>query len=197
MLMSPLALVVLLSPQEPRPVDLGPVLAELRGLRQQVSLLELGVRQRDAALEEMRSQLRSLGSEVSEVKERSAPAPAAPFVGAPPAPSDAVGVAKTVVFAPRLEGDNVRRGDLVKVRVRRVEAGGFRPVGDVELGQEGFVDLPIDLSGALYVADWATGDGQTFTLILRDGATQAEAASAKVKPLQAEGHFLFVGYRLQ
>ena len=101
------------------------------------------------------------------------------------------------MFAPRLEGDNVRRRDLVKVRVRRVEAGGFRPVGEVELGQDGTVDLPIDQNGALYVADWSTGDGQTFTLILRDGASHQEAASVKVRPEQAEGHFIFVGSRLQ
>lgn len=197
MLMSPLALVLLLSPQEGRPMDLGPLVGELRGLRQQVALLELAVRQRDASLEEMRTQLRALGSDLAEAKERSTPPPSGPFIGGPPLPSDAVGVAKAVVFAPRLEGDNVRRRDLVKVRVRRVEPGGFRTVGEVELGADGFVDLPIDQNGALYLADWSTGDGQAFTLILRDGATHQEAASAKVKTLQAEGHFLFVGYRLQ
>lgn len=199
MLMSPLALVLLLGPQEGRPaaVDMGPVLSELRGLRQQVSLLELALRERDAALSEMRTQLRTLGTELSEVKERSAPAPSSPFIGGPPVPSDAVGVASTVVFAPRLEGDNVRRRDLVKVRVRRVEPGGFRAVGEVELGQDGFVDLPIDQNGALYVADWSTGDGQTFALVLRDGATNQEAAAVKVKPEQSEGRFFFVGYRLQ
>jgi hypothetical protein len=188
---------LLLSPQEGQPVNLEPVLAEMRGLRQQISLLELAIRQRDAALDEMRGQMRSLGSELAEVKERSAPPPSSAFIGGPPLASDAVGVAKTVVFAPRLEGDNVRRRDLVKVRVRRVEPGGFRPVGEVELGQDGTVDLPIDQNGALYVADWSTGDGQTFTLILRDGASHQEAASVKVRPEQAEGVFLFVGYRLQ
>lgn len=196
MLIGPLALILLLQPPEGRPLDVGPLLGELRGLRQQVALLELAVRQREAALDEMRTQLRTVASELAEVKELSAPPPSGPFMGAPPAPSDAVGVAKTVVFAPRLEGDNVRRRDLVKVRVRRVETGGLRVVGEVELGADGFVDLPIDQNGALYVADWSTGDGQTFTLILRDGATQQEAASAKVKPLQAEGFFFFVGYRL-
>jgi len=197
MLMSPLALVLLLSPQEGRPVDLGPVLAELRGLRQQMSLLELAVRQRDTALDEMRTQLRAMGTELGDVKERSAPPPSGPFIGAPPLSSDAVGVAKAVVFAPRLEGDNVRRRDLVKVRVRRVETSGLRPVGEVELGQDGFVDLPVDQNGALYVAEWSTGDGQAFTLVLRDGATHQEVASAKVKLQQAEGFFFFVGYRLQ
>jgi hypothetical protein len=145
----------------------------------------------------MKTQLRAMGGELAEVKERSTPPPSSPFIGAPPTSSDAVGVAKAVVFAPRLEGDNVRRRDLVKVRVRRIEPAGFRSVGEVELGQDGFVDLPIDQNGALYVADWSTGDGQTFTLILRDGASNQEAASAKVKPQQHEGLFFFVGYRLQ
>jgi hypothetical protein len=197
MLMTPLALMVLLAPQEGRPVDLAPVVAEIRGLRQQVTLLEQALRQRDAALGEMQTQVRGLGAELAEVKERSAPPPATAFMGGPPLSSDAVGVAKAVVFAPRLEGDNVRRRDLVKVRVRRVEASGFRHVGEVELGQDGTVDLPIDHNGALYVADWSTGDGQTFTLVLRDGASLQEAASVKVRPEQAEGHFLFVGYRLR
>ena len=197
MLTTPLALLVLLAPQEGRPPDLQPVMTEIRGLRQQVSLLDLAVRQRDAALDEMRGQLRALGTEVAEVKDRTAPPPSSAFMGGPPLASDAVGVARAVVFAPRLEGDNVRRRDLVKVRVRRVEPGGFRPVGEVELGQDGTIDLPIDQNGALYVADWATGDGQTFTLVLRDGASLQEAASVKVRPEQAQGHFFFVGYRLQ
>jgi hypothetical protein len=134
---------------------------------------------------------------MADVKQKAAPAPPAAFLDAPPAGSDTVGVARSVVFAPRLEGDNVRRRDLVKVRVRRVEAGGFRLVGEVELGAEGFVDLPIDHNGALYVADWSTGDGQTFALVLRDGATGQDAATVRVQPQRAEGHFLFVGYRLQ
>lgn len=197
MMMTPLAMVILLAPQEGRPVDLAPVVAEMRGLREQVALLEVALRQREAALGEMQTQLRALGSELAEVKDRTAPPPSSAFMGGPPLASDAVGVARAVVFAPRLEGDNVRRRDLVRVRVRRVEPGGFRPVGEVELGQDGTIDLPIDQNGALYVADWATGDGQTFTLVLRDGASLQEAASVKVRPEQAQGHFFFVGYRLQ
>ncbi|HET9314412.1 MAG TPA: hypothetical protein VFQ51_02440 [Vicinamibacteria bacterium] len=196
--MTPLAMMILLVPQESRPVDLAPVMAEMRALREQVALLEIALRQREAALGEMQTQLRALGSDLAEVKDRTtAPPPSSAFMGGPPLASDAVGVAKAVVFAPRLEGDNVRRRDLVKVRVRRVEPGGFRPVGEVELGQDGTVDLPIDQNGALYVADWSTGEGQTFTLVLRDGASLQEAASCKVRPELAQGHFFFVGYRLQ
>jgi hypothetical protein len=197
MLLTPLALVLLLTPQEARPADLGPVLAEMRELRRQLSLMEVALRQRDTAIEEMRTQLRSVGTDLADVKERSAPTPSSPFISGPPVPSDAVGVAKTVVFAPRIEGDNVRRRDLVKVRVRRVEPGGFRPVGEVELGLDGFVELPIDQNGALYVAEWSTADPQTFVLVLRDGATHQEAASVKVRPEQNEGLFFFVGYRLR
>jgi hypothetical protein len=197
MTIAPLAFVLLLAPQERPTADLAPLVRELQALREQVALLGAATRQRDAALEEMRTQMRAMGADVADVKERAAPPAASAFIDAPPAGSDAVGVAKAVVFAPRLEGDNVRRRDLVKVRVRRVEPGGFRVVGEVELGADGFVDLPIDQNGALYVADWSTGDGQTFTLVLRDGATHQDAATVRVKPLQSEGLFFFVGYRLQ
>jgi hypothetical protein len=144
----------------------------------------------------MAGHVRAVQSDVADIKGRPVP-PASPFMGGPPPSSDTVGVAKTVVFAPRVEADNTRRRDLVKIRVRRLEAGGSRFVGEVELGSDGFVDLPIDQNGGLYVADWSTTDGQTFTLILRDGATGQEAASAKVQTLQSQGHFLFVGYRLE
>lgn len=194
MMPNALALVVLLAAQESGP-DLRPFLAEMREMRQQIALLGIALRERDAALSTMAGQVRAVQSDVADMKGRPVP-PASPFMGGPPPSSDTVGVAKTVVFAPRVEADNTRRRDLVKIRVRRLEAGGSRPVGEVELGSDGFVDLPIDQNGGLYVADWSTTDGQTFTLVLRDGATGQEAASAKVQTLQSQGHFLFVGYRL-
>ncbi|MET0552642.1 MAG: hypothetical protein ABW221_06365 [Vicinamibacteria bacterium] len=193
--MNALALVVLLAAQESGP-DLRPFLAEMRAMRQQVALLEIALRDRAAALDAMAGQVRAVQSDVADIKGRPEP-PASPFMGGPPPSSDTVGVAKTVVFAPRVEADNTRRRDLVKIRVRRLEAGGSRAVGEVELGSDGFVELPIDQNGGLYVADWSTTDGQTFTLTLRDGATGQEAASAKVQTLQSQGHFLFVGYRLE
>lgn len=192
--MNALALVVLLAAQESGP-DLRPFLAEMREMRQQIALLGIALREREEALGAMAGQVRAVQADVADIKGRPVP-PASPFMGGPPPSSDTVGVAKTVVFAPRVEADNTRRRDLVKIRVRRLEAGGSRPVGEVELGSDGFVDLPIDQNGGLYVADWATTDGQTFTLTLRDGATGQEAASAKVQTLQSQGHFLFVGYRL-
>jgi hypothetical protein len=195
MMPNALALVVLLAAQESGP-DLRPFLVEMREMRQQIALLEIALRNRATALDAMAGQVRAVQSDVADIKGRPVP-PASPFMGGPPPSSDTVGVAKTVVFAPRVEADNTRRRDLVKIRVRRLEAGGSRPVGEVELGSDGFVDLPIDQNGGLYVADWSTTDGQTFTLILRDGATGQEAASAKVQTLQSQGHFLFVGYRLE
>jgi hypothetical protein len=193
--MNALALVVLLAAQESGP-DLRPFLVEMREMRQQIALLEVALRQRAQALDAMAGQVRAVQSDVADIKGRPVP-PASPFMGGPPPSSDTVGVAKTVVFAPRVEADNTRRRDLVKIRVRRLEAGGSRAVGEVELGSDGFVELPIDQNGGLYVADWSTTDGQTFTLTLRDGATGQEAASAKVQTLQSQGHFLFVGYRLE
>ena len=193
--MNALALVVLLAAQESGP-DMRPYVAEMREMRRQIALLEVALRERAAALDTMAGQVRAVQSDVADIKGRPVP-PASPFMGGPPPSSDTVGVAKTVVFAPRVEADNTRRRDLVKIRVRRLEASGSRFVGEVELGSDGFVDLPIDQNGGLYAADWSTTDGQTFTLVLRDGATGQEAASAKVQTLQSQGHFLFVGYRLE
>jgi hypothetical protein len=195
MMPNALALVVLLAAQESGP-DMRPFLVEMREMRQQIALLEIALRQRAQALDAMAEQVRAVQGDVADIKARPVP-PASPFMGGPPPSSDTVGVAKTVVFAPRVEADNTRRRDLVKLRVRRLEAGGSRSVGEVELGSEGFVDLPIDQNGGLYAVDWSTTDGQTFTLTLRDGATGQEAASAKVQTLQSQGHFLFVGYRLE
>jgi hypothetical protein len=193
--MNALALVVLLAAQESGP-DMRPLVAEMREMRQQIALLGIALRERAEAFEAMAGQVRAVQADVADIKGRPVP-PASPFMGGPPPSSDTVGVARTVVFSPRVEADNTRRRDLVKIRVRRLEAGGSRAIGEVELGSEGFIDLPIDQNGGLYVADWSTTDGQTFTLTLRDGATGQEAASAKVQTLQSQGHFLFVGYRLE
>jgi hypothetical protein len=196
MMPNALALVVLLAAQESSGPDMRPYIAEMREMRRQIGLLEIALRERATVLDLMAGQVRSVQSDVADIKARPVP-PASPFMGGPPVSSDTVGVAKTVVFAPRVEADNTRRRDLVKIRVRRLEASGSRPVGgEVELGADGFVDLPIDQNGGLYVADWSTTDGQTFTLTLRDGATGQEAASAKITTLQSQGSFLFVGYRL-
>ncbi|MGH6784244.1 MAG: hypothetical protein ACREBP_06410, partial [Sphingomicrobium sp.] len=123
--------------------------------------------------------------------------PSEPFMAAPPPSSDAVGVAKTVVFAPRIEPDTTKRRDLVILKVRRVEAGGVQLVGERELGNEDGVDLPIDQNGALYIVDWSTAEGQPYNLILRDGTSGQAAASAQVRIQQIQGKFIFVGYRAE
>jgi hypothetical protein len=139
--------------------------------------------------------LAAMSAEVTEVRERLV-APAAVFMAAPPPSSDTVGVAKTVVFAPRLEVDSGRRRDIVFLRIKRVEPGRLHPVGDAELGNDGIAVLPLDQNGALYVVEWSTSEGHTYDLVLRDGASGQPAATVQVRPLQSQGRFVFVGYRL-
>jgi len=117
-------------------------------------------------------------------------------MAAPPPSSDAVGVAKTVVFAPRIEADTLKRRDLVILKVRRVDASGVQLIGERELGEEG-VDLPIDQNGALYIVDWSTTEGPTYNLVLRDGTSSQTAATAQVRVQQTQGKFIFVGYRAE
>ena len=57
--------------------------------------------------------------------------------------------------------------------------------------------LPIDQNGALYLVEWSTTDGQSYNLVLRDGASGQPAATVPVKPLQSQGRFVFVGYRVE
>ena len=194
MLMSPLALVVLLAAEER--AGHAAVLAEMREMRQQIALLEIALRERARVLDLMAGQVRAVQSDVADIKGGRCRRPARSWAGRRPRRTRS-GSRRRSCSRRALEADNTRRRDLVKIRVRRLEASGSRPVGgEVELGADGFVDLPIDQNGGLYVADWSTTDGQTFTLILRDGATGQEAASAKITTLQSQGSFLFVGYRL-
>jgi hypothetical protein len=149
-------------------------------------------------LDALSRDLRAVGSEVAAMKDRGGATTAGPFLAAPPPASDTVGVAKTAVFAPRVEAEATRRRDVVVLKVRRIEAGEVRPVASLELGTDQVAaDLPIDQSGALYVVDWATSEGHSYNLVLKDGATGLPAATAQVKPLQNEGRFLFVGYRVE
>lgn len=177
--------------------DAADLVAEVRHLRGQVVLLESLLAQRDQALEGMRKDVRALADEVGALKDRATTPVAGPFLSAPPPSSDAVGVAKVAVFAPRVEVDAKQRHDLVTLRVRRLEPGGARPVGELDLGtdQDG-VELPLDQNGALYVVDWTTSEGFTHALVLRDGATRQAAATVQVKPQEREGRFIFVGYRV-
>ena len=192
----PLALALLFAPQAPSP-DVATLEAELERLRSKVAALETTARQRDDALDAMRESLKAVDAGVTELRSRPVLPPSAPFAAAPPPSSDAVGVAKTVVFAPRIEVDSLKRRDLVSLRVRRLEAGGTKLVAEKDLGNEEGVDLPIDLNGGLYIVDWSTTEGQTYNLLLRDGTTGLTAATAQVRIQQSQGKFIFIGYRAE
>lgn len=192
----PLALALLLAPQAPSP-DVAALRAELERLRGKVAAMETTARQRDEALDAMNENLKAVEAGVTELRSRPVLPPSAPFAAAPPPSSDAVGVAKTVVFAPRIEADSVKRRDLVSIKVRRLEPSGTRLIAEKELGNEEGLDLPIDLNGALYIVDWSTTDGQSYNLLLRDGTSGLTAATAQVRIQQGQGKFIFVGYRAE
>jgi hypothetical protein len=185
-----LAFAALLLPQSP---DDGVLRAENDRLRSRVRELE---KERDDTMADVSRRLTSMAAEIGEVRERTV-APAAVFMAGPPPSSDTVGVAKTVVFAPRVEVDSGRRRDIVFLRVKRVEPGRLQPVADVELGNDGVVALPLDQNGALYVVDWSTSEGHTYDLNLRDGASGQAVATVQVRPLLSQGRFVFVGYRFE
>jgi len=191
----PLALAALLAPQEPSP-DISALQAELQRLRTKVAALETRAREGDQALDTLKGDLKLIEAGVTDLRARPAIVPSGPFMAAPPPSSDAVGVAKTVVFAPRIEVGTVKRRDLVILKVRRVEPNGVQLIGEKELGEEG-VDLPVDQNGALYIVDWSTTEGQTYNLLLRDGTSGQTAATAQVRVLQTQGKFIFVGYRAE
>jgi hypothetical protein len=191
----PLALAALLAPQTPS-ADVSALQAELESLRRKVSALENTGRQRDENLDAMKADLKAVEAGVADLRARPVTPPSGPFMAAPPPSSDAVGVAKTVVFAPRIEADTLKRRDIVTLKVRRVDAGGVQLVGERELGEEG-VDLPIDQNGALYIVDWSTTEGPAYNLVLRDGTSSQTAATAQVGIRQTQGKFIFVGYRAE
>ena len=201
--LAPLAL-ILLQARPAAPEELGALLAELRELRSQVTRLEAAARGRDETLDGMKKQIAGLGDAVSGLREPPPPVVAAPFLSGPPPGTDAVGVAKVAVFAPRIEVDSSRQHDLVFLKLLRAEVRGLQLVAEVELGRdETTTDLPIDRNGALYVVEWATSEGLNYSLHLRDGAggrdasPGAPAATVQVKPLEPRGRFLFVGYRVE
>jgi len=195
MLEIPLILAMALAPQATAS-DVAALQAELERLRGTVSALERKARERDDALDGLKGDLKAVESGIAELRSRPVTPPSGPFMAAPPPSSDAVGVAKTVVFAPRIEADTLKRRDLVTVKVRRVDAGGVQFIGEREVGEEG-VDLPIDQNGALYIVDWSTTEGPTYNLVLRDGTSGQAAATAQVGIRQTQGKFIFVGYRAE
>ena len=196
MLEIPLVLAALLAPQAPAPDD-SALRAEVERLQGTVKSLERKARERDEALDALKVDLKAVEGGVTELRSRPVTPPSGPFMAAPPPSSDAVGVAKTVVFAPRIEVDTLKRRDLVILKVRRVEASGVQLVGEKELASEEGVDLPIDQNGALYIVEWSTTEGQAYNLLLRDGTSGQTAATAQVRLQQTQGKFIFVGYRAE
>jgi hypothetical protein len=188
----PLALLLLAAPQEANALR-----AEVARLEREIAVVHGALRERDALLDTVREALAATREDLRELKDRPQPV-AAPFLAAPPPSSDRLGVARTAVFAPRVEVESFLRHDTVTLKVRRVEAGAVRTVADVELTPDASgVDLPIDQSGALYVVEWSTSEGHAYNLVLRDGASGQPAASVPVKERQSEGRFVLVGYRLE
>jgi hypothetical protein len=175
--------------------DASSLAAEISHLRGQIAFLESQLRQREQILDGIRKDVKSLADEMS--KDRATSSLSGPFLAGPPPSSDSVGVAKVAVFSPRIEVDSSRRHDLVTLRVKRIEAGGAKTVEETQLGTDQVgVDVPIDQSGALYVVDWSTSEGVSYSLLLKDGASGQTAATVQVKPLQNEGRFILVGYRV-
>jgi hypothetical protein len=191
----PLALALFLAPQASSE-DVAALQAELDRLRSKVAAMETTARQRDEAFDAVKENLKAVEAGVTELRSRPVLPPSAPFAAAPPPSSDAVGVAKTVVFAPRIEVDSLKRRDLVMLKVRRLEPSGTKLIAEKELGEEG-VELPIDLNGALYIVEWSTTEGQNYNLLLRDGTSGLTAATAQVRVQQSQGKFIFVGYRVE
>ena len=194
-----LALLLLLAGAKPLlpPVQEADALrSEVSRLQSEVALLQGSLRERDELLGTVRQELAGVREDLRELRDRPQPV-AAPFLAAPPAGSDKLGVAKGAVLAPRVEVDSFLRHDTVVLKLRRVEAGAVRTVAEVELTPDASgVDLPIDQSGALYLVEWSTSEGHVYNLVLRDGASGQPAASVPVKEKQNEGRFVLVGYRV-
>jgi hypothetical protein len=187
------------APQNARPdPETGAVFSEVRSLRSELAAAVQEMRARAEGAEALRREVAALTDEIGAVKERMALSVAGPFLTAPPPSSDAVGVAKVAVFAPRLEIDSARRHDLLSLRVRRLEPGAARVVAELDFtSDQTTLDLPLDQNGALYVVEWSTSEGHAYTLSLQDGTSALTAAVVQVKPLQAKGRFIFVGYRVE
>jgi hypothetical protein len=171
---------------------------EVARLRGEVASLEGEKRRWETKVRELGDSMASVSEGLEALKERVAAPLAGPFLSAPPPSSDTVGVAKVAVFAPRLEAEAQRRRDIVFLKVRRVETGLVRLVAEAELPADlPAVDLPIDQSGALYIVEWSTSDGNAYGLQLKDGASAQVVATVQVKQLQSQGRFIFVGYRVE
>jgi len=188
----------LVAPAPARADETAALRAEVSRLRGDVALLEEEKRSWQTRVKDLGESMKVVSEGLESIKERVATPVAGPFLSAPPPSSDIVGVSKVAVFAPRLEAEAQRRRDIVFLKVKRVEAGAVRLVAEVELSADSpGVDLPIDQSGALYVVEWSTSDGNAYGLQLKDGASTLLVASVQVRQLQSQGRFIFVGYRVE
>jgi hypothetical protein len=176
--------------------DASALRSEVARLEGRVHTLAAQLHERDELLGSVREHLSGVREEMKELKERPQPV-AAPFLAAPPLGSDRFGVARTAVFAPRIEVESFRRHDTVLLKLRRVEATAVRTVAELELTPDApGIDLPLDQSGALFLVEWSTSEGHLYNLVLRDGASGQPAASLPVREKQNEGRFALVGYRV-
>ena len=174
-------------------IEMRSVSAQVAALRFEMTAFRLGMKERLEAIEAVKTDLAAMREEAR----RDRASVAGPFLSSPPAGSDSLGVAKGAVFAPRVEAESPRRRDTILLKVKRIEPGAVRTVGEVEFPPDGvFADLPIDQNGALYLVEWSTTDGQSYNLVLRDGASGQPASSVPVKEKQNEGRFALVGYRV-
>ena len=193
-----LAAVSLASPLAGATDEVAELRAELGRVRGEVAALESEKKRWEAGVSELRESMKAVSEGVEALRDRATSSVAAPFLSAPPPSSDTVGVAKVAVFAPRLEAEAQRRRDIVFLKVKRVEAGLVRLVAEVELpADQPGVDLPVDQSGALYIVEWTTSDGNAYNLQLKDGTSALTTALVQVKNLQSQGRFIFVGYRVE
>lgn len=184
-----------LAADEPAVAAMREEMARLRG---EVAGLEGEKRRWESRVKELGESMKTVTEGLEAIRERTAPPVAGPFLSAPPPSSDIVGVAKVAVFAPRMEAEAQRRRDIVFLKIRRVEAGAVRLVAEAELpADQPGVDLPIDQSGALYIVEWSTSDGNAYGLQLKDGTSAQVVATVQVKQLQSQGRFIFVGYRVE
>jgi len=175
-------------------IEMRSVSAQVAALRLEMTAFRLEMKERQEAVEAVKTDLAALREDAR----RDRTSVAGPFRASPPTGSDSLGVAKGPVFLPRVEAESPRRRDTVQLKVKRIEPGAVRTVGEVELPPDAvFADLPIDQNGALYLVEWSTTDGQSYNLVLRDGASGQPAATVPVKPLQSQGRFVFVGYRVE
>ncbi|HSB60824.1 MAG TPA: hypothetical protein VLI67_03850 [Vicinamibacteria bacterium] len=189
-------LLLLLAVPQGQNEAMGMAMEMMRGVNAQILDLRRELQKRHEVLDALKGDLTTMREEAR--RERAATPLATSFLASPPAGSDSLGVARAAVFAPRIEAESPRRRDTVLLKVKRIEPGAVKTVGDLEfLADAVSVDLPLDQNGALYLVEWSTSDGQTYNLVLRDGASGQPAATVPVKPLQSQGRFVFVGYRVE